>query len=419
MDLSSKFKSDVIWNILGYAGILVIGVLLNILILKFYDDEALGVFNQVYAIYIFLSQLAVGGVHLSIQHFVPRFYNRASYVSDFILTALVISLLSSIVVIGLGYLCIPLFSDLLNSEYVEISLYFTLWGLLFFSFNKIILSAHNGLRNMGLFAFFQFIRFALMLFVLLYFIVQHYDMVYLSSILALSECILFFILLVSISKYLRFQFNTRFMKIMKMQFLFGNKAMLGNVLLDLNTKIDIFVLGIYLSDARVGLYSMAATIFEGFSQIAVLLRNNFNPIITKAFAKNNKVLLEKVIHKNVKVFSKFIFVLGLISIVFFPIVPYVFGFQNILTMFGLYTILTLGFIATGGYQVLLMVFNQLGNPSLQTFTILIICLSNVFFNFLFIPFLNVYGAALGTALAFLVQMITIKLLLKKRYKVKA
>lgn len=417
MDLSSKFKSDVIWNILAYGGMVVIGILLNILILKFYDEEALGVFNQTYAIYIFLSQLAVGGVHLSIQHFIPRFYHRTSYVSDFVLTALIISLISSIVVIALGYWCIPLFQSLLNSKNVEYALYLTLWGLLFFSFNKIILSAHNGLRNMKLFAFFQFLRFALMLLVLLYFIVQHYDMVYLSSILAISECVLFFLLFISILKHLEFKINSRTIKIMKIQFLFGNKAMIGNVLLDLNTKIDIFVLGIYLSDAMVGLYSMAATIFEGFSQIAVLLRNNFNPIITRVFAKNDTSLLLRVIRKNIRIFNRVILILGLISVVFFPLVPYVFGFQNILTMFFIYTILTMGFIITGGYQVLLMIFNQLGNPSLQTLSILMTCLSNVIFNFILIPFMGLYGAALGTALTFLFQMILMKFLLKKKYKI--
>src|SRR5262245_13312658 len=44
----------------------VAGLALNFLIAAFYDAATLGVFNQVYTIYILLSQVAVAGIHLSV-----------------------------------------------------------------------------------------------------------------------------------------------------------------------------------------------------------------------------------------------------------------------------------------------------------------------------------------------------------------
>jgi O-antigen/teichoic acid export membrane protein len=67
-----KFKQDITWNAGAFALSALFGVLVNLLIIRFYDASALGVFNLVYAIFILLSQLAVGGVHLAVQAFIPR-----------------------------------------------------------------------------------------------------------------------------------------------------------------------------------------------------------------------------------------------------------------------------------------------------------------------------------------------------------
>ena len=56
-----KFSRDVIWNIasLGVAG--VFGVAINIVIGLVYGSAALGVFNQVFALYLLLSQFVLFG----------------------------------------------------------------------------------------------------------------------------------------------------------------------------------------------------------------------------------------------------------------------------------------------------------------------------------------------------------------------
>lgn len=60
-----KFRRDLRWSLaaLGLTG--ACGLALNTLIGVTYGKEALGVFNQVFAAYILLSQLAVLGVHFS------------------------------------------------------------------------------------------------------------------------------------------------------------------------------------------------------------------------------------------------------------------------------------------------------------------------------------------------------------------
>ncbi len=61
IEISQKHSSNVLWNIASYAVIAIAGLLLNFVVVFYYDVSVLGVFNQVFAFYIFLSQLAVGG----------------------------------------------------------------------------------------------------------------------------------------------------------------------------------------------------------------------------------------------------------------------------------------------------------------------------------------------------------------------
>ena len=73
-----------------------------------------------------------------------------------------------------------------------------------------------------------------------------------------------------------------------------------------------------------------------------------------------------------------------------------------MTVWAIYAILALGIAASSGHQPFLMLFSQLGRPGTQTLFIAGVFLSNVLLNLALIPWLGLYGAALATALSFLV-----------------
>lgn len=411
----NKFNVDLLWNISAFGGIVILGILLNIFIIKFYDAAVLGVFNQVYAVYILFSQLAVGGVHLSVQYFTPRFASANHLVSQILVTALGIASLFSLVTILIGYTGADFIGSLLDSPKVTEGLYYTLWGLIFFSFNKILLASKNGLRQMKVFAIGQLLRFVFIFLAFLFLTIKEYDPVFLPSILAVSEAFLFVFLFIASIPDLKSFKRVGSKKMWILQFKYGNSAFAGNILLDVNTKVDVFTLGLFLNDAMVGIYSLAATIAEGFMQLPVLYRNNLNPILTKLHLSKNRALQERVLKKNIKTAYKYLALLGILSIVVFPIIPFLFEIEEAWQAFSVYAILIGGVILTAGYQPLLMIFNQLGEPKLQTWYFFLIFLSNVIFNFSLVPIIGIYGAALGTSLSFLVQVFVLKYYLTKRF----
>jgi len=56
---------DTIWNLAGLGAVAAGGVAMHVLVGRHYGPEGLGVFNEVLAVFLFASQIAVFGVHMS------------------------------------------------------------------------------------------------------------------------------------------------------------------------------------------------------------------------------------------------------------------------------------------------------------------------------------------------------------------
>ena len=70
--LDRKFLGDTAWNYGAFAVMAATGVILNFFIAWRFGTAALGVFNQIYAVYMVMAQLAVFGVHDSAQKYVAE-----------------------------------------------------------------------------------------------------------------------------------------------------------------------------------------------------------------------------------------------------------------------------------------------------------------------------------------------------------
>jgi O-antigen/teichoic acid export membrane protein len=402
---AAKFNSDLIWNVVCFGFIAAAGILLNILLVKCYDKNALGVFNQVYAVYLLLSQLAVAGIHLSVQYYVPKHQFEKHNVVQILQSAIYTSTITSIITILAGYAMAGFIAELLNSPWVEDGILYAVWGLLFFSWNKILIAVLNGERKMKAFAVFQLLRFVFILAFFIILFINQYHYKYIPSILALSEAALFVLLVIYMISYFKPVSFKKLKLFTRLHIAFGRKSMIGNLIMDVNTKVDIFILGVFHGDAIVGVYSFAATIAEGFVLFPSLLRNNINPVITMAHHKKSHGLLFKVFKRTRRSFYKLIVSLAVLSMLFYPAVPYIFGFEEWIETWIVYSVLIAGIIISAGYQPFLLFFNQIGEPGKQTLFLFIIFISNIVFNLILVPTFHIYGSAIGTSLSFVIQML--------------
>lgn len=404
-----KFKQDVVWNAGAFALSALFGVLMNLIIIRYYDAAALGAFNLVYAIFILLSQLAVGGVHLAVQSFVPRELAAGRSADAQVSASLILATLSSVAVMGLAWWGRELPGQWFDSRTVALAFPLVVPGLLFFSWNKVLLSFHNGARRMRLFAMFQLLRFALLFGAVLFLAMRDAPPERLPLVLVVTEAVLSLVLIPISLRFWRPWAGMGLIPALRENFRFGNRALTGNLLLDVNTRVDVFMLGLFMSDATVGLYSFAATVAEGVLQLPVIFRNTINPVLTRAWHKGGPQLLHKVVDRNRKAFFRLLAPLVLLTIPLFPVALWVLGMnEEPMLVWAVYAILATGIAISSGYQPFLMLFSQLGRPGTQTLFIAGFFISNVLLNLALIPTFGILGAALATALSFVGMVLLLK-----------
>lgn len=418
LPISQKFQKDVIWNFLSLAVLGIGGIVLNILIARFYGASTLGFFNKVYAVFILASQFAVGSVHLSVQKYIAH-YERPQERNRIITTGLFTTLLFALITILVIFLTRNLWAWFLKDPAISTSLIYILPALFGFAFNKTLLAYFNGLRQMKIFAFFQGLRYILLVAFVVIAIILKTSQSQLPLIFSATEITLFIFLFLYALRFFDFIKPRKWGDWLKKHFVFGYQSLLGNVLADVNTRVDVLILAFFLPDKQVGIYSFAATLAEGLSQLMVVLKININPVIARLVAEKKTQELERIVQKGIKLTYQFIIMIGLVSIILYPILVKIFlPGSDFMNSFPVFIVLISGIILSGGYQPFQMLLAQAGFPNLYTRLIAIVFVANVILNFILVPVLGIYGSATATAISFIISALVLKILTRRSVKIK-
>ncbi len=411
---SGELKSGISWNLVSFGVIAISGLLMNGLIGRFWGASVLGVFNQALAVYIVLSQFSVLGLHYWVLHDVSsKSHNERS--SSSLLSALIIAFGVSALLSICAYFAAPLMTQLLGSSELENAFKLAFPGLVFFSVNKVALAYLNGLRRMKLFAILSAARYVLVVSMIGIWIINEIDPYTASATITLAEVILSSIIVFFLPwSDLKTSGLRGISSRVGGSLRFGFKAMWSGTIVELNSKVDILVLGIFLTDAKVGVYSIAAFLFEGIYQLAVAFRNNYNPLIGEYYAKGMNSELLELIKDGKKKF--FLFSLACVSIglaLYFPACKLILG-QEFLNSFQPFAILMGGFLLASPYIPFNMFLLQIGQPAYHSLYFLSILAANTVLNFALVPIMGTNGAALGTAVSLLYSAIFLRYIVRKR-----
>lgn len=402
-------RSGVIWNLISLGFLAFAGLLLNFAIARFYSPDALGIFNIVFAIFIFASQFGTFGIHFSILRAVSEHHGRnAGSSRSAVLTGIATIAVISTAVTLLVWAATPLIGRLYEDTApgVDVALLSILPGLWAFSINKGLFNVVNGARHMRAFAILQSLRYIIVLASFAVFAVQGVPAQYLPAVFTLSELILMPVLGFYAYRTLGRGEDPSQEKWAVSHMLFGLKIFLSGAILELNTRVDVLMLGFFMSAEAAGIYSVAALVAEGVGQAIFAIRNNINPLITRYVVDGNINRLRSLSRKTVLLFTPFMAVLSLIAWFVFPyFVDIILGdpiyhaaLPAMLTLMGAITICS-------GFMVYNMLFSQAGRPGLHTFYSLGILFANIILNILLIPRFGIWGAALATSGAYLASVI--------------
>jgi len=389
------------------------GVLINIIVAWWYDAAILGVFNQVYAVYIVFSQFAVMGIHLSVLKYVAQYSNEPYTCRLIISTGILMSICFASISTTFFWFIKDYIGRWMDSPGVAYGMIWATPALFFFSVNKVFLNTLNGLSRMRLFATFQALRYVFMIAVLVSLISMSCPGEKLPIVFSAAEIGLFICLLSVVWPELVLPSLERLKKWMSTHFNFGLRGFFGNVLLEFNTRVDVLILGYFSSDHTVGIYSFAAIAAEGIYQFPVILRTNYNPILVRQVAEKRLSELKTTVKKGVRYTYVAMFLVGLVAVFIYPKVLFIVtNKKEFIESWPIFGILITGVVLCSGYIPFGSILLQAGHPGLQTIMILTLVMSNVVGNCLLIPIMGAIGAAIATSLSFVLSVYLIKLFVK-------
>lgn len=196
---------------------------------------------------------------------------------------------------------------------------------------------------------------------------------------------------------------------------FGLRSFGAGVFVELNTRVDVLVIGFFLSDHAVGVYTYGAIFAEGFMQFIVIKRNILNPFIGKHLMKKDRSEFRKWLptqQVRVILIMAVLFVVCLIAeegIRYFFLDPQVFagGAQ-------VFLILSLSMLAVSWVISFDGTLIQAGFPGTHTLTILGATFSNFLLNLMMVPWLGIMGAAFATAISVILGAALMVYLVRRR-----
>lgn len=407
--LRGKFLSDTAWNYVAFALMAGTGAALNFFIAGVMGVKALGVFNQVYAVYIVTGQLAAMGIHDSAQK------HTAQHAADASERAIVggTSLQTAFLVGGGAALALWFTSGLLgrlaDSGAVGTGIAYVAPGIALFALNKVLMGILNGERRMRAFAAAQSIR----VLTILGFCVAAGLLGAPAEVLALgftaAEAVLLPVLLLVTRPRLRFSGDDGTLARMwrRRHVRFGMSALPNGFLSESYVRIDVLMLALFVSDEAVGVYSFAAMFVEGLFQVPVVIRTVANPVLVPLLRDGRLAEMARFARRVAGLsLAVFAAAAGLVLVVLpflAPLFPagLVDGAHELLfPLFG-------GLLIYSAFIPFDYVLLQAGMPVRQSLLMTVNVLCNVALNLVLIPRFGLTGAAAATAISFCLSAATL------------
>lgn len=404
-----RLRTGMLWNLVPVALLGIVGVGLNFFIGGWWGPTALGVFNQVATAYFILAVFGGLGINFSVLRAIAEKPGDQERVAAIFVGALVPTLVLSAVVTAGFVIGRDAIASLLDSDAVAVGIAWAAPGLFCFTINKVLLAAVNGLGRMRAYAVYMSIRYLALAGALVGASVAEARAEQLPVVWSIAEGVLLLVLIGEALVVIRIRAARGWQAWAKEHLWFGSRGAGAAVLFDINSRLDIWILGAAMSDAQVGIYSMASTMAEGASQLAIVLQVNVNPVNAADLAAGRIDDVEQRIRSARRWFVPFMAAACTCGVAVFPFaIPWVTGDAAFGSAALPFALLCGGLVAASPW----LPFNQLlvmgGRPGWQTLYVLASVVINLALNLVLVPQLGMAGAALATSLALIASALLLR-----------
>jgi O-antigen/teichoic acid export membrane protein len=377
-------------------------LVVNGVIAWFYTVEAVGVFNQVFAIYIVASQLAAAGVHLAALSLsggsAEAIGARTEVLASGIAAVLLTSVCCAIALFGLS----SLVARVLGSDGVAPGLRVVALALPVFAINKCFQSAFTAAGRMQAVALLQGLRAIGLLVATLVCSLAGVSGSMLPIVFLAAELGVLVAAAVLWRREAGVPTPARVRPDRVREMLrFGAVSLVGSTLQELNIRIDLLVIGMLLEDRDVGIYSFAGLAAEGLLSAIAVIRNLSVPGLAAALRDPDHATLASLVGAVYRWTYAGVFLLAVIGVAgLWGFLRLGYGAQSVyLQAVPLLVILAGGIVAVAGVLAFDYVFVVAGRPGLHSLVVAASVVANTLLNVLLVPRFGLAGAAWATVMA--------------------
>lgn len=405
--LSGKFAKDTIWLTLAQIVLIVSGLSVNLIIGSEFGEATLGVFNQVLSLYVICTVLFSLGINASLVQKIA--YSETESFKLIFSSGLFITLVSSVVLASAIYVIIEKWPGLLSSNEVKQGFSYTLVGIPFFALNKNFQAFYSGRKNQKYFSIIRGLRWIIILSFL------SINSVFFKSIdanyyiLPLTEIFLFILVVIINYHYLTLKIKKSFLL---ENLNFGLKSYVAELFTILNDRLDIVIIGYFLTQSQTGLFSFYIFFVKALFIFPGILNQNFKPIFAKQWNLKNLASIESSIHRLKKInliitiTSSIFIIIGYYLLVNLFYTDYQSTFNYLLI--SILSAIPAALISWGGG--LLLMAGKLKENILRTFIILSF---NVLSLIILTSLIGIDGAVLASCLSFVFTFFMLKNFVKR------
>ncbi len=402
-------RTGVAWNLVPVLVLAVVGLGLNFAIGGLWGAGALGAFNQVTTVYFVLAAFGAISINFSVLRAVAEAPEDGPRVGAIVLGGLVPSVVLAALVSALFLGVRGPVARLFGSEAVATGMSWAAPGLFCFIVNKVLLGVVNGLSRMRAYAVYTSLRYVLIAIGLGLGWGLALPAEALPGIWTFTEGTLSLVLCIEVAATVSFRSRAGWTRWLVQHLSYGMRGFAAVLLLEINSRLDIWMLGPAFSDTLVGVYSMAASMAEGASQLAVVLQVNLNPQLAGHLAGDRRADIQALVKGTRRWFVPLMVALSTLSILLYPVViPWLTGNPEFEAGAAPFALLMLGLILSAPW----LPFNQIllmgSRPGWYTLYVGVGVAANVVACFVLIPRYGLIGAALGASAALLISSLLLR-----------
>ncbi|WP_240231787.1 oligosaccharide flippase family protein [Devosia lacusdianchii] len=410
----AKLTRDIAWTMGSFVILAASGILINIVVAYLRGAEALGIFNQAYSVYIIASQIAAFGIHYSVLRSAAYHEREPQLQGRILLSGAIPALVAGILLAAVVVMAEPVFASLFSAPTAR-AISFAGFGLALFPLNKVLIGFLNGLRHMKAFAIFQAMR---------YILVAATATVVAASALAFEYASFCFLIAeaTTVAAALLYIVANRLAPKPAIDpawigkhAVFGGKSLFAGMFGEINTRVDVLMLGLFLDDTAVGIYSFAAMLMDGLYHLLAMVRVNFNPYLVAATRDRDWPPAQDLLRRSQRLAPLVMGVLCLAVVLFYWIVTgYIVPERGLQAGLPTLIILLLSLTLVSCYVPFDNLLLTGGYPGFQTLQQFFAVATNVLLNVVLIPVMGIAGAAVGTGLSYVASVIVL-IMLSRRF----